>query len=158
MRRSSSGSAGRRSFAATTSGGEGGRRGALERVRGENTDGHGLLAALADLGVDLGGSALRGSAPRASSRGTRVVMVGAGGAAAGAVEALTRAGAIVRLLARRPEAARALKGRLPARQRARVTVAAWTPKTLADALRDATALVSAVPAAAGGAPARAGLR
>jgi len=40
------------------------------------------LAALADLGVELDGSA-------------RVVMVGAGGAAAGAVEALTRAGATV---------------------------------------------------------------
>ena len=48
-------------------------------IRGENTDGAGLLAALADLGVAAAGSV--------------VVMAGAGGAAAGAVEALTRAGA-----------------------------------------------------------------
>jgi shikimate dehydrogenase len=105
-------------------------------VRGENTDGHGLLAALADLGV----------APRHA----RVVMMGSGGAASGAVEALTRAGATVHLLARASDRAqaRALHARLPAARRARVTTATWTPKALAAALKDATALVSAVPAAA----------
>ena len=61
-------------------------------VRAENTDGAGLLAALADLGV--------------AARGSVVVMAGAGGAAAGALEALTRAGAHVRLIARRPAIAR----------------------------------------------------
>lgn len=119
------------------------RPGRRARVRGENTDGAGLLAALADLGV---------GAPRA-----RIVMVGAGGAAAGALEALTRAGAKVTLLARRPAAARALRLRLSARQQARVSVATWTPKALAAALRGATALVSAIPAAAWDAEALAAL-
>jgi shikimate dehydrogenase len=104
------------------------------RTRAENTDGAGLLGALADLGV--------------SPRGARVVMIGAGGAAAGAVEALTRAGATVALLARRPGAARAVRLRLPARQRARVSVGAWAPNRVEAALAGATALVSAVPAAA----------
>lgn len=120
------------------------RPGRRARVRGENTDGAGLLAALADLGVVV-------------ARGTRVVMVGAGGAAAGAIEALTRAGASVKILARRPAAARALRLHLPARQRARVSVGAWTPRSLAAALPDATALVSAIPAAAWDAAALEGL-
>jgi shikimate dehydrogenase len=120
------------------------RPGRRARVRGENTDGAGLLAALADLGVVVG-------------RGTSVVMVGAGGAAAGAVEALTRAGARVKILARRPAAARALRLHLPARQRARVSVAAWMPRSLAAALPGAAALVSAIPAAAWDAGALEGL-
>jgi shikimate dehydrogenase len=103
------------------------------RVRAENTDGAGLLAALADLGV--------------TPRGARVVMVGAGGAAAGAVEALTRRGATVTLLARRPVAAQAVRRRLAARQRAKVRVSALTPARLAEALGQASALVSAIPAA-----------
>jgi shikimate dehydrogenase len=109
-------------------------RGRAAGVRAENTDGLGLLAALADLGV--------------APRGARLVMVGAGGAAAGALEALTRAGARVVLLARRPAAARALRARLPVRQRARVTVHALAPARLTTALAGATALISAVPAAA----------
>jgi shikimate dehydrogenase len=104
------------------------------RVRAENTDGAGLLAALADLDV--------------TPRGATVVMVGAGGAAAGALEALTRAGARVRLLARRPAIARALRARLPASRRARVTVTAWDGPALAAALTGADVLISAVPAAA----------
>jgi shikimate dehydrogenase len=103
-------------------------------IRGENTDGAGLLAALADLGVGAAGSV--------------VVMAGAGGAAAGAVEALTRTGAQVRLLARRPEIAEQLRGRLQPTQRDRVTVTAWAGDGLARALAGATVLVSAVPAAA----------
>jgi len=114
------------------------------RARAENTDGVGLLAALADLGV----------APRRA----RVVLVGAGGAAAGALEALTRARAHVTLLARRPAAARALRARLPSAQRARVDVQAWSSRALEAALPAATALVSAVPAAAWDAEALAGLR
>jgi shikimate dehydrogenase len=115
------------------------------RVRAENTDGAGLLAALADLGV--------------AARRARVIMVGAGGAAAGALEALTRAGATVTVLARRPAAARALRARLPPRQLARVTVRTWNPSALAAVLPGATALVSAVPAAAWSrASAREGLR
>jgi shikimate dehydrogenase len=111
-----------------------GARRARVRTRAENTDGAGLLAALADLGV--------------TPRGARVVMVGAGGAAAGALEALTRGGARVTLLARRPAAARAVRARLPEGQRARVDIRSFGPATLEDALVHATALVSAVPAAA----------
>ncbi|HLK88734.1 MAG TPA: NAD(P)-dependent oxidoreductase [Polyangia bacterium] len=99
-------------------------------VRGENTDGAGLIAALADLGAPVAGAT--------------IVMVGAGGAAAGAAEALTRAGARLRLVARRQEAADALRARL----RAPVTVAAWTADELRAALTGADILVSAVPAAA----------
>ena len=101
-------------------------------VRAENTDGAGLIAALADLGATVAGQT--------------IVMVGAGGAAAGALEALTRAGAKIRLVARRPAVARAVRRRLPARQQARVTVAAWTGASLAEALEGADVLVSAVPA------------
>ena len=75
-------------------------------------------------------------------------MVGAGGAAAGALEALTRGGAKVRLVARRPAVARAVRRRLPAKQQARVAVTAWTAAALAEALDGADVLVSAVPAAA----------
>jgi shikimate dehydrogenase len=103
-------------------------------VRGENTDGAGLLAALADLGV--------------AAAGNVVVMAGAGGAAAGAVEALTRAGAEVRLIARRPEIAEQLRARLADGQRDRVVVTAWQGDGLARALAGATVLVSAIPAGA----------
>jgi len=106
-------------------------------VHAENTDGAGLIAALADLGF--------------APAGRVVVMVGAGGAAAGAVEALTRAGAEVRLVARRLEAARELRDRLPPPQRRLVQASGWTdtPEAVLDG---AGALVSAVPAAAFGGP------
>jgi len=110
-------------------------------IRGENTDGAGLIAALADLGVAAAGSV--------------VVMAGAGGAAAGAVEALTRAGAEVRLIARRPEIADELRARLLVAQRDRVATSAWRGDGLARALDGATVLVSAVPAAAWSDPAAA---
>jgi shikimate dehydrogenase len=114
-------------------------------ILAENTDGAGLLAALGDLDVSVAGQT--------------IVMVGAGGAAAGAIEALTRAGARVRLLARRPAAARALVRRLPARRAERISVAGWTESALAHSLDGADALVSAIPAAAWAeAQARAGLR
>jgi len=114
------------------------------RIRAENTDGKGLIAALGDLGF--------------SPRGRVVVMVGAGGAAAGAVEAITRAGAKVRIVARRLRAGNDLRARLPAAQRRRVSVHAWD-EGLEEALRGAGALVSAVPAAAWEDPRRAaGLR
>jgi shikimate dehydrogenase len=103
-------------------------------VRAENTDGAGLIAALADLGAAVAGQT--------------IVMVGAGGAAAGALEALTRGGARIRLVARRPAVARAVRRRLPAKQQARVAVTVWTAPALADALEGADVLVSAVPAAA----------
>jgi shikimate dehydrogenase len=106
----------------------------LGRVRAENTDGAGLLAALGDLAVSV--------------RDETIVIVGAGGAAAGALEALTRAGARVRLLARRPAAGRALQRRLPANRRERVTVIGWKGPALASALEGAEALVSAIPAGA----------
>jgi shikimate dehydrogenase len=103
-------------------------------VRAENTDGFGLIAALRDLQMEVAGKT--------------IVMVGAGGAAAGAAEALTRAGARLRIVARRLDAARALRVRLIAPQQERVTVAAWTADALREALTGADALVSAVPAAA----------
>jgi shikimate dehydrogenase len=106
-----------------------------DEIRAENTDGAGLIAALHDLNVEVG-------------PGEEIVMVGAGGAAAGAVEALTRAGAHVYLVARRPEAAKAIQQRLPEAQRSLVNVADWTPDGLASAIGTADALVSAVPAAA----------
>jgi shikimate dehydrogenase len=102
-------------------------------VRAENTDGGGLIAALADLDVAV--------------RGKTIVMVGAGGAAAGAIEALTRAGGQVRLTARRAAAARALQRRLPARQGRLVAVITWTAPALAQALEGADVLISAIPAA-----------
>jgi shikimate dehydrogenase len=115
------------------------------RVRGENTDGYGLLAALADLGVVAGGDTY--------------VLVGAGGAAAGGLAALLAEGARVRLVARRPSAARALGRGLPPRRRARIEVFPWTPAGLARSLEGAAALISAVPAAAWQSEqARAGLR
>jgi shikimate dehydrogenase len=113
------------------------KRGAngTRKVRAENTDGYGLLAALADLGVVV-------------STGQVHVLVGSGGAAAGGLAALLDAGAEVRLVARRPAAARALGRGLPARRRARVSVFPWTPAGLSTALAGADALISAVPAAA----------
>ena len=113
-------------------------------IRAENTDGAGLIAALADLGIAVAGKT--------------IVMVGAGGAAAGAAEALTRAGAELHLVARRPEAATALRERLHPSQRQRVRAVAWTEATLRAALASSGVLVSAVPANAWQPPeARAGL-
>ncbi|HXJ19607.1 MAG TPA: NAD(P)-dependent oxidoreductase [Polyangia bacterium] len=106
-----------------------------DTIRAENTDGAGLIAALHDLNVEV-------------CPGEEIVMVGAGGAAAGAVEALTRAGAHVHLVARRPAAGQAIQQRLPEAQRGLVTVADWTPDGLAGAIGTADALVSAVPGAA----------
>ena len=105
------------------------------RIRAENTDGVGLINALADLGVVAGA-------------GRMVVLVGAGGAAAGAVEALTAQRVQVRHLARRPAEARRIRARLPESRRARISTATLTPPTLAAALAGADALISAVPAAA----------
>jgi shikimate dehydrogenase len=114
-------------------------------IRAENTDGAGLLAALRDLGADV-------------AAGTRAVIVGSGGAAAGAVEALTSAGAQIRIVARRPRAAQSIRARLPARRREQVTIVAWRASDMAVALESADLLISAVPAAAWtDAEARAGL-
>jgi shikimate dehydrogenase len=103
------------------------------RIRAENTDGYGLLAALEDLEF--------------SPRGETVVVVGAGGAAAGGVEALTRGGARVKLLPRRIRAGKHLKSRLSDKQQRLVQVLRWEDN-LEDELRSAAALVSAVPASA----------
>jgi shikimate dehydrogenase len=111
-----------------------GARGAV-RIAAHNTDGDGVVAALADLGVKLG-------------RGTTIVLVGAGGAAAGALLSFVNAGAHVHLLARRPEAARALRRRFAPPLRARIDVASWTATELAARVARANVLVSAVPAAA----------
>ena len=99
-----------------------------------NTDGHGLLSALSDLAADAGGQ--------------DVVLVGAGGAAAGAVEALTAAGARVRVVARRLEAAQELVDKVPVQRRRLARALAWGDGGLDRALDGARALVSSVPAAA----------
>lgn len=114
-------------------------RGPRRKILAHNTDGYGLVRALADAGV-------------ASLRGQRVLMLGAGGAAAGALAALVAAGSHVTILARRPAVARGLRRRLPARQRTRVTARAWTGASLAACLPEAEVVVSAVPAAAFAAP------
>ncbi len=116
-----------------------GRARAALKIRAENTDGPGMLAALRDLGAEAAGAT--------------AVVVGAGGAAAGAASALTAAGARVRVVARRPAVGRAMKARLPARQRALITVVTWDEAGLAGALAGAAIVVSAVPAAAWDAPA-----
>jgi shikimate dehydrogenase len=102
-----------------------------------NTDGYGLLAALSDLAADAGGQ--------------DVVLVGAGGAAAGALEALTAAGARVRVVARRLEAAQVLVEKVPPQRRRLARAFAWghgSENGLIPALDGARALVSSVPAAA----------
>ncbi len=114
-----------------------GRKRAFD-IRAENTDGAGLLDALADLGIE--GWARKGQ--------RAMVLVGSGGAAAGALVALAREGAAIRVLARRPAAARRMAARLPSALRGRVMVSPWTPAALAASLDGACALVSAVPAAA----------
>jgi shikimate dehydrogenase len=103
------------------------------KVRAENTDGYGLVTALADAGA----------APQA---GDKVVLLGSGGAAAGGLAALVASGAEVRLVARRPAAAQALRRRFAPRGRARITVVPWNGPALAEALRGAAALISSVPA------------
>jgi shikimate dehydrogenase len=108
--------------------------GGRPRIHAENTDGPGLLAALRDLGAEPAGAV--------------AVVVGAGGAASGAVEALAAAGAHVRVVARRLAVARAMRARLPASRRARVSVLPWTAHDLGAALAGAGMLISAVPAAA----------
>jgi shikimate dehydrogenase len=116
------------------------------RMRAENTDGYGLLTALADLGISVGSDQTH-------------VLVGSGGAAAGGLAALIAAGATVRIVARRLSAARALARAFPLRRRARIAVFPWTAEGLAGAVDGATALISAVPAGAWqGGEARSGLR
>jgi shikimate dehydrogenase len=103
-------------------------------IRAENTDGPGLLAALRDLGAEPAGGV--------------AVVVGSGGAAAGAVEALTAVGACVRIVARRTRAALAMRAHLPPARQPRVSVIEWTAAGMAAAATGADMLVSAVPAAA----------
>jgi shikimate dehydrogenase len=102
-------------------------------VRAENTDGYGLVTALADAGVAL-------------QPGQKVVLLGSGGAAAGGLAALLATGANVCLVARRPGVAQALRRRFPARSRARIAIVPWTAAALADILPGASTLISSVPA------------
>lgn len=108
--------------------------GTLE-IFADNTDGAGLLDAMADLGVT-------------TKAGTNVTMVGAGGAAAGALLALVKTGAHVVLMARRRGAAAALRRRLPETWRSQVATALLDGTTLARQLAAADVLISAVPASA----------
>ncbi len=111
----------------------------VQRNNGEifadNTDGEGILRALEVLGAPVG-------------RKSRVLLIGAGGAAAGALFAFATCGAQITLLARRVAQAAALKRRMPERLRDRVTVATLDAGRLEKALIKADTLVSAVPAAA----------
>jgi len=93
-------------------------------IRAFNTDGEGLLRALAMLGLRR-------------LRGRRVVVVGTGGAAAAAVAALDGAGAEVSVVARHPNRAPSGVARFP-----------LSPEGLRRALPGAVALISAVPARA----------
>lgn len=111
------------------------RRGQRLSIRGENTDGYGLLAALGDLGAPV-------------QRGQRFVMLGSGGAAAGALAALIAAGAEVRLVARRPAVAQGIRRRFGDRVRRRIQVISWKGDGLGRALEGADGLISAVPASA----------
>jgi shikimate dehydrogenase len=103
-----------------------------EAIHADNTDGYGLLAALRDLGAEAGGQ--------------DAVLIGGGGAAAGAVEALTVAGARVRIVARRLEAAQALVDHIPVQRRSLARAFAWSEGGLGRALAGARMLVSSVPA------------
>lgn len=100
----------------------------------ENTDGYGLIAALKDLGAEPGGQ--------------DAALIGAGGAAAGALEALTAAGARVRVVARRLAAAEALVQQIPEQRRRLARAFAWSEGGLGKALDGARMLVSSVPAGA----------
>ncbi len=108
--------------------------GRVDAIHAENTDGDGLLAALADLGVEVGGQ--------------DAVLIGAGGAASGAIEALTVAGARVRVVARRLEAAQGLIDKIPAHRRSLARPFAWGDGGLGRALDGARMLISSVPATA----------
>jgi shikimate dehydrogenase len=66
------------------------------RIRGDSTDGQGLMLALAEQAPDL------------DVRGQAVVVLGAGGAARAAAGALAKAGAAVRIVNRSPERAERL--------------------------------------------------
>jgi shikimate dehydrogenase len=89
----------------------------------DNTDGAGLLGALAFAGAEL--------------KGGRIVVLGAGGAARGAVDTLAASGAAeVRVVNRTVERAHAIARRGP-----RVSAHAWSD--LAEVLEDADAIVNA---------------
>jgi shikimate dehydrogenase len=102
-------------------------------IRAENTDGYGLMTALADAGVKPGA-------------GDTVVLLGSGGAAAGGLAALVATGATIKIIARRPAVAQALRRRFPMRARSRIQVVSWTGPGLAEVLPGAAALISSVPA------------
>lgn len=100
-----------------------------ERLIGHNTDGDGLLASLRAQGVEPSGS--------------RVVVLGAGGAARAAVLALGDAGAAeVLVLNRSPERGRAAAALVPGARSVSLT---GDPGDLTAALADADLLVNATP-------------
>ncbi len=113
--------------------------GPTDAIHAENTDGYGLLAALEDLGARAGGQ--------------DAALIGAGGAAAGAIEALTAVGGRVRIVARRLAAAQALIDQLPPQRRSLARAFAWGGGGMGRALDGARMLVSSVPAAAWADPA-----
>jgi shikimate dehydrogenase len=91
-------------------------------LRGDSTDGEGLIRSLADAGLDVGGR--------------KVLMVGAGGAARAAVLALGRAGAQVTVAARRSE---------PAAAAAHLAPGATTVELTPEISRDYEVVINATP-------------
>ena len=91
-----------------------------EHLVGSNTDVAGIRAALDDVGLD-------------ESRGIRAVILGAGGSARAAAVALD--GAHITFVARRPESAADLPGR----------IAAWSEQGWQKEARDADVLLNATP-------------
>ncbi len=104
------------------------------RLTGDNTDGYGLLTAIAEAATPAN-RGVTGAAPLAVGNGRlragrrdirRVVMFGAGGAARGCLVALADAGAAqVTLVARSPERALAMAGTVTLPPGTRVGVLPW---------------------------------
>ena len=104
------------------------------RALGASTDGEGFLAALAEDGIAMGD-------------GSRVLIVGAGGAAKAVVLALARAGAEVTVAARRADAAADAAALAPGVG----TCPLGSPSALAAAIAKADLVVNATPAGMDGA-------
>ena len=109
------------------------------RIRADNTDGHGVLGSLFDLGLP-------------SLKGQSVALIGAGGAAAGAAYALLKSGAHLTVTNRRHGRAVSLRRRLSGAFPDRVQVTHWAPHNVAELASTCDAMVSAVPAAVFGDP------
>lgn len=104
------------------------------RLRGQNTDGYGLLSALGELLI----------------RDGPVLVLGAGGAAGGAIAALLMAGVDVRIAARRLEAAQTLAVRGELWERASKRPKPFSFEQLDSAAHSVTAVINATSAGLNG--------